>query len=290
MGVLKILLILATIKIIESKLVDNLLIFTHPMGPSHLSVAFDLAERFNDSENIYDVRFPMVESVWNYKSRKDFKQYKFDATMKKSDEVKKYVDESAMKKSTDMFAVLKMIKDAVEILVLPCKQHETIFDPSNKRNLALIDVYSSGCFVVLAKRHNARIAYFTAATEPSLVSYLSGTPLPWYATSLATGDLRLNFRTRLVNFFGNTMFRVFLLQIPLAKWLCDGDDKNYKNFEESIVAVNLHKLTTFPLPRTHLIVDMGNLADKKIKPLDDVRLSFHNTFNIELFSESPKVD
>ena len=272
MDVLKILLILTVMKMAESKLVDNLLIFANPMSPSHLSVGFDLAERFNNSENIHDIRFPMLESVWNFKSRENFKHYNFDIAMKKSNELKKYVDESTMKRSADIFAVLKMLKDTIEILIVPCTQKKNIFDFSNKKNLALIDIYSSGCYIVMSRRHRARIVYFAPTIEPSTVSALSGAPLPGYTMSLFKSDPRLNFHIRLTNVFAHGVFRLALLQIPLAKWWYNGDDRNYKNLEESIVAVNCHKFIDFPLPRSPLIVEMGNLAEREVKPFDTVSL------------------
>jgi len=268
MNVLKVVLILTILKIIESKLVDNLLLLTHSSGPSHLSVGFDLAERFNDSENVYDIRFPMLESVWNFKTRKNFKHYNFDFTMKKADEVKKYLDEFTTKKSVNISTILKIVRDGMETLIVPCKLTDKIFDFAGKRNLALMDMFSSGCHAVISRRHEARIAYFAPGVEPSTIAGLSGAPLPGYAMSFIKGDPRLNFHVRLINFFAHGLFKFVFLQLPLAKWWYDGDDKNYKNLEESIVAVNSHKFVDFPLPRTHLIVEMGNLAEKEIKPFD----------------------
>jgi hypothetical protein len=259
-------------KIVEAKLVDNLLILTHPTGPSHLSVAFDLVERFNDSENVYDIRFPMLESIWDFKSRGNFKHYNYDFAMKKSDELKKHLDEFTIKSPVDILTALKMVGDAIEFMIMPCKLTDRIFDFSDKKNLALLDVYSSACHAVISRRHDARIAYFAPGVEPSTISALSGTPLPGYAMGFFKGNPSLNLLTRLENFFSHGIFKFLFLQIPLAKWWYNGDDRNYRNLEESIVAVNSHKFIAFPLPRTHLIVETGNLAEKEIKPFNSVSL------------------
>jgi len=274
-------------EMVEPKLVDNLMIFANPMSPSHLSVGFDLAERFNESANIYDVRYPMLESVRDFKSRKNFKLYNFNYAMEKSEELKRYVDESTMKRSADIFAVLKMIKSIVEILIVPCKKNENLFNFSQKRNLALIDIYSSGCYIVISRKHKARIVYFAPTVEPFTVSSLSGAPLPGYSMSLFKSDPRLNFHVRLANVFAHGVFEFALLQIPLAKWWYNGDDRNYKNLEKSIIAVNSHKYMDFPLPRTPLIVEMGNLVKKETKPLDDKVQKFINSYeSIVYFSMS----
>jgi hypothetical protein len=237
----EILLFLTILKTIEAKLVDNLLVLSHPSGPSHLSVAFALAEQFNDSEVVHDIRFPMLDVIWNFKSRENFKLHNYDFSTRKADEMKRYLDEFTMSGPLDILTIFQMIGSGVETLIAPCKLEEKIFDFSGKRNLALIDVFSSACNTVVSRRHEARIAYFAPGVEYSTISALTGAPVPSYAQSFVNKDPRLNFSNRLTNLLGHGLFKLGFLVLPLAKWWYTGDDVAYKNLEPGIVAVNFNK-------------------------------------------------
>ncbi|KAE9547779.1 hypothetical protein FO519_009009 [Halicephalobus sp. NKZ332] len=332
--IMKILLLLTLIQITESKLVDNLLILANPTSTSHLSVGFDLAERFNESENIFDKiqnfidsyesivyfsmstfsndgqlpvnlikeftatfkGFPKIGFIWRLKedlvdappNNVAFTEWIDQRSLLGHPKVKLLITHCGMNSALeafhsgvpvigipttgDQFSVAERIKRLKTGIVLDLHSINEIqlSHSIRKKNLALIDVYSLGCYAVVSRRHGARIAYFAPTVEPSTISALSGAPLPGYSMSLFKSDPRHFFHVRLANFFCHGVFRLALLQIPLAKWWYDGDDRSYKNLEESMVAVNSHKYIDFPLPRSPLIVEMGNLAEKENKPFDAV--------------------
>lgn len=280
MTVLKVLLILTIMETIRAKPIDNLLLLNHHTGPSHLLVVLDLAERLqNDSENVYDVRFPMLKSIRDFKSRQNFKLRNFELALKRTDELQKYLDSFVIESPKDILVLLKMIGNGLESLLIPCKLTDNIFNFSDKKNLALIDIYSSACYTVIARKHGAKIAYVAPGTEPSTVSSFSGAPLPAYAISGFKGNPTQDFSIRLMDFFVHGLFKYYFLQIPVAKWLYNVDDRNYENLKESVVIVNAHRFLAFPLPRTHLIVEMGNLAEKPIKSFDSVSLFISSHIN-----------
>lgn len=267
-------LILSLITVNSEKLIDNLLLFTHSNSPSHLTVVFDVAERLNDSKNVYDIRFPMVDSVANHKPRKGFKLYSFDDAMKYSKKVQEMVDKMAMEKSGNSFAILEMVATVFETILLPCRLEHRINFQSGVNNVALADPFSGQCLLPYAKTINSRLIYVSPLMEPATISLLSGAPLTSYTMSVFQADPNPYFHVRIANVFSNLFFRLFTFQLSIGKWWYNQHDNTdlFEDPDPTLVLINSHKYLDYPFPRVHNLIDIGNINPKPMKKLDVVSL------------------
>uniref|UniRef100_A0AC34PVZ7 Glucuronosyltransferase n=1 Tax=Panagrolaimus sp. JU765 TaxID=591449 RepID=A0AC34PVZ7_9BILA len=97
------------------------------------------------------------------------------------------------------------------------------------------------------------------------------------------------FVARLGGLFSHAFFKLFFLQLPIARWWLksEADEELFRQPEPSMVLVNSHKFLDFPLPRTSTIVETGNLPDKQLQKLPTDLENFIAAYDsIVLFSMS----
>uniref|UniRef100_A0A914EMS1 Uncharacterized protein n=1 Tax=Acrobeloides nanus TaxID=290746 RepID=A0A914EMS1_9BILA len=94
------------------------------MSSSHLSVVFNVAEKIKNS-TVYDIRWPIIDSVANFPTRKSFKKIIFPDGMILSEEVKKMINTGVQENSASFKNILVMLLKCAKFMALPCALNDT---------------------------------------------------------------------------------------------------------------------------------------------------------------------
>uniref|UniRef100_A0A7E4VFM2 glucuronosyltransferase n=1 Tax=Panagrellus redivivus TaxID=6233 RepID=A0A7E4VFM2_PANRE len=239
----------------------DLYIFSHPLSTSHLPTMFTLAKRSQLSGKVYDVRWPLLDGTKTCKAPEIFVKTHFTSAFYRFKRLKTNVDNTVKNRQGSLFVFIDMLNQLISILLSPCSFaiSEKVPKSTESQPIALIDPYGFGCTVAHARAIDAKIAYVAPMIESSSIQALSASPLTSYASSMIQGGIEPNLRNRLGNAIGHIVFRLFFVQLPLAKWYYP-QSRGLKHFSlptESMVFVNGHKFVDQVLPRTNLIVDIG---------------------------------
>jgi hypothetical protein len=236
----------------------NILTFTHQMSTSHLSFVFNIAEAFPPPKQVFDIRWPMVDSVNNFPSRKNFQKLMFS---------KPFTTNEALSKPFNFTETYGNLPKIINGLFLPCMIQDPYPKELHKNDattstMALIDPFSPGCSIAVARNLNAKIVITSPLVELATLQYYSGGPLPVsYVMSNILSKSKMNFFHRILNFFSHQVFKLFLYQLSLAKlfnYIDASKIKIYSTPKPTMVIVNYHKFLELPFPRTNAFIDVGN--------------------------------
>uniref|UniRef100_A0A914PDZ2 glucuronosyltransferase n=1 Tax=Panagrolaimus davidi TaxID=227884 RepID=A0A914PDZ2_9BILA len=251
------------------------------MSPSHLDVVFNVAEKYPFPKEIYDIRWPALDSVFSHPTWPSFKAVHFSSFMKMSKQLKQKADESAMERSGSFLALLEMMGTFMGMLILPCSLEDKYPEELKNASLALIDPFSYGCSIAVARFYNAKVIYVSPLIESALIQYFSGAPLPasYVMSLLQAAPPKMNFGQRFANIFAHGFFRIFLFQLSVAKFFYSNSKDIYGFPEPSLVLSNNHKFFDFAIPKTNAILDIANLEPKIDGKLDKEIENFMKNFD-----------
>uniref|UniRef100_A0AC35G658 Uncharacterized protein n=1 Tax=Panagrolaimus sp. PS1159 TaxID=55785 RepID=A0AC35G658_9BILA len=228
------------------------------MSTSHLSFVFNIAEAFPPPKRVFDIRWPMVDSVNNFSTRKNFQKLMFS---------KPFTTNEALSKPFNFTETYENLPKIIDGLFLPCMIQDPYPKELHKNDatasmMALIDPFSPGCSIAVARNFKAKIVITSPLVELATLQYYSGGPLPVsYVMSNILSKSKMNFFHRILNFFSHQIFKLFLYQLSLAKlfnYIDASKIEIYSTPKPTMVIVNYHKFLELPFPRTNAFIDVGN--------------------------------
>uniref|UniRef100_A0A914EAY1 glucuronosyltransferase n=1 Tax=Acrobeloides nanus TaxID=290746 RepID=A0A914EAY1_9BILA len=194
----------------------ELFLFTHTMSPSHLSVVFNVAEKIKNS-TAYDIRWPIIDSVANFPTRKGFKKIVFPDAMILADEVKKMINTGIQENSASFKNMLVILPKCAKVLALPCALNDTSLIisssmPTGKTmRMSIMDQFGVFCSVVLARRLKSDFVFVSALVEPMTIAYLTGAPLSIFSIMsvlVAKPPEEMTIFDRFANIIGHYFFTI----------------------------------------------------------------------------------
>ncbi|KAK0410890.1 hypothetical protein QR680_005381 [Steinernema hermaphroditum] len=256
--------------------------YTHAVSSSHLAVVFNVASKLRDFD-VYDVRWPIMEAVANFKSPSGFRSIVSERAMKHSSKMKEMVDGTGWESSGgEMLSIFRVLSSAISLIFMPCDFEDSIeVEQPRPLNLSLIDPFTSLCAVARARQLHSRFFFVSPLVEPMSIAMLSGGELPIAATAsvlVAKAPSKMTLLDRAANVFAHAFFELLVgHQLSVARLLF-GPNPFFAPVEPSFVFINTHRILDFPVPRTFARVDFASrrnvLGDTPPTPLDDDLLQF----------------
>uniref|UniRef100_A0A914QH96 UDP-glucuronosyltransferase n=1 Tax=Panagrolaimus davidi TaxID=227884 RepID=A0A914QH96_9BILA len=219
------------------------------MSTSHLSFVFNIAEAFPPPKQVFDIRWPMVDSVNNFPTRKNFQNLMFS---------KPITTNEALSKPFNFTETYKKLPKIIDGLFLPCMLQDSYPKELHKNDattlmMALIDPFSPGCSIAVARNFNAKIVITSPLVELGTLQYYSGGPLPLFLYQLSLA--------KLFNYIDATKIEI------------------YSNQKPTMVIVNYHKFLELSFPRTNAFIDVGNSLPTFDNQISTDILNFINKYD-----------
>uniref|UniRef100_A0A914DZL5 glucuronosyltransferase n=1 Tax=Acrobeloides nanus TaxID=290746 RepID=A0A914DZL5_9BILA len=257
-----------------------------------------LTEKIDTIKNstVYDIRWPIMDSVANYPTRKGFKKIVFPDAMIVADEMKKMLNAGIKENSASFKNMFTILPKFGKVIFLPCALNDTILIINSSMpngetmRMSIMDQFGVLCSVVVARRLKSDFVFVSALVEPMTIAYLTGAPLSISSTmsvAVARPPEEMTIFDRLANIFGFYFFSIVFVQlpIPIAKFFYGQENPEiFKPVENTLLFSNNHKFIDLPTARTHGLIEIGNLEE------EDIVLTEKIDTKIKNFIDSNKFD
>uniref|UniRef100_A0A914W331 UDP-glucuronosyltransferase n=1 Tax=Plectus sambesii TaxID=2011161 RepID=A0A914W331_9BILA len=265
----------------------HLLVGSHSMATSHVKLTFDVAEDMQKTGRhmVTEVRWPIMELIAEYPARKGFRSLLLNKTYEHAstlDYLPAMIDDNGWKKDdgtvdslklvidAGITDILKMIKDVLPLITLPCE--EALEDEKVARNLTnegytlgILDPFSGLCGTVVMRSGKIPFVLLSPLVESFTVGLVAGIPVPYsYVMSLpvAKADHEMNLIDRSANILGHSLFHfcTWLQGYLSSKQFADKSDaaELFKGFGNTMVFTNSHRFLEWPIPTSLARIDVGH--------------------------------